>query len=94
MAGERVVYRLQYPIEFGSETITELSLRRVKGKDIRAVRNTASPASETLDLIGRLSGQPRPVIDELDAIDVEEVGKIVEGFTKSGPPTGDTPSQS
>lgn len=93
MATARVVYKLKYPVALGEETITEVALRRPKGKDLRAMRDGES-VGESLELIGRLCGQPKNVIDELDAIDIQGISEIVDGFAVSSPPTGDAPSQS
>jgi|SRR3990172_6053837 len=91
----RRLYTLRYPVEFGTETITELTLRRPKGKDMERLRDGATPSmADTLDLIGQLSGQPKAVVRELDADDVEEVAKIIQGFRGSGRPTGDEPAPS
>jgi hypothetical protein len=87
-----VVYKLEFPIEYGSETITHLTLRRPRGKDLRLIREGGM--AETLDLIARLAGQTKPVVDELDADDVEEVSKIIKGFTRSGQATGGEQPQS
>ncbi len=90
-----VVYVLTAPVQSGTETITELHIRRPKAKDVRAVRTgpQAQPFSETLDLIGRLACQPKHVVDDLDMEDVNAITEIIEGFSKSGPKTGDTASQ-
>jgi hypothetical protein len=90
----RVDYFLRFPVEFGSDTITKLSLRRIKGKDLRAISECKSEGERSLELIGKLSGQPRAVVDELDATDIGEVAKIIEGFTVSGQLTGGEPQPS
>lgn len=83
----RVKLELVEPIQFGSERITELEIRRPKGKDIRALKGDSS-MGDTLDLLGKLCGQPKAVIDELDVVDVQRAGEIVAGFYESGPKTG------
>ncbi len=88
-------YTLRYPVEFGTDTITEITLRRPKGKDMERLRDGAIPSmADTLDLIGQLSGQPKAVVREFDADDVEEVARIIQGFRGSGRPTGDEPAPS
>lgn len=75
MAEEKVIYpivvKLQHPIEYGSEMIYELKLRRAKGKEYRAFHGGDPSMDEMLDLLGKLSGQPPSVIDELDGDDIE-----------------------
>ena len=90
----RVTYALKYPVQFGTQEIAELSLRRPKGKDLRAFRDGDKTVSETLDLIGRLANQPKPVVDELDVVDIEALGAIINSFTESGRSTGAEPVQS
>lgn len=85
-----VTVKLKEPIAFGTETITELSIRKPKAKDFRGL--PMQPAfGDLLDLAGRLSGQPRPVIDDLGAEDVMEVLNVVGNFMPGGRGTGTTP---
>lgn len=81
--------KLREPIQFGSETITELTLRKPKAKDFRNM--PAEPnVGDLLNLAGRLSGQPPSVIDELGVDDMLEVLGIVEVFIAGGRATGIT----
>jgi hypothetical protein len=89
-----IEYVLKWPIEFGQETITVLTIRRLKGKDLRALRESGAEITNSLETIARLTAQPRAVIDEMDSEDFTEVGKIIEGFTKSGQATGEEPTPS
>lgn len=87
MVKPEIVIKLKLPIEYGSETIRELVLRRPKAKDFRSL--PMDPAiGDMLDLAGDLAGQPTSVIDELDVEDmmavVDELGK----FMPSGPEDG------
>ena len=86
-----VTVKLREPIPFGSETITELTLRKPKAKDFR--RMPMSPGiGDLLDLAGQLSAQPKAVIDELGPEDMQEVLERVGDFFPSGRGTGPTPS--
>lgn len=92
---DRTSYTLRTPIPFGSLTITELSLRRPMAKDMRSLpADGLRTVDDMLLLVGRLSGQPPVVIDELSLEDLAGVSAIVAGFTQSGPATGDEPSPS
>jgi hypothetical protein len=86
---EPVVVKLKEPIAFGSETITELRLRKPKAKDFRRMPMTPG-VGDLLDLAGQLSAQPKPVIDELGAEDLMEVLECVGGFFPGGLGTGPT----
>ena len=66
-----IVVTLQHPIHFGSELISELRLRRAKGKEYRMFHAGEPSISEMLDLLATLAGQPPSVIDELDGDDLE-----------------------
>lgn len=87
MAGE-VVIALGWPIENGSETISELNFRRPRAKDLRSF-GTEMGVPEILGLAGVLSAQPPSVIDKLDIDDVAQVVKAVEGFFEKFRPAGD-----
>jgi hypothetical protein len=92
---EPVAVRLRVPIQFGSETITELTIRPPTGKDFRKLlTQTGYELDTVLTLAGRLSGQPDAVIDRLGGDDLAEVFAIVSGFMPAGPATGSTPSRS
>lgn len=89
--GDPVVVVLKEPISFGSETITELSLRRPKAKDFR--RLPMEPGmGDLLDLAGALARQPKPVMDELGIEDMTSVLEVVGGFMPGGRGSGSTPS--
>ncbi len=84
---EAVVLRLKEPVQFGSEIVAELSLRRPKAKDFR--RLPMDPKfGDILDLAGQLAGQPKAVMDELGAEDLMEVMNLVGGFIPGGRGTG------
>lgn len=89
---ERKTVKLRAPIQFGSETITELTFRPVTGKDLRSLRMRDDyPMEFALALAGKLAGQPDAVIDMLAGQDLEEVVAIASGFMSSSPATGKTP---
>lgn len=74
-------HTLLVPVTFEGREHTSITLRRIKGKDIKAMRR--EPEEErTFFLIERLSGWPPEGVEELDAADLDEISKIVEGFTK------------
>lgn len=87
-----VIVLLKYPIEWGTETISEVKLRRPKGKDIKGM--TLSGSGVGLDELVRLSGKlgaiEPAVLDKMDAVDVMEVVGAVANFFDSGPEIGKT----
>lgn len=85
-----VTIRLKEPIAFGTQTIDELTLRKPKAKDFR--RMPMNPGvGDLLDLAGQLAGQPKAVIDELGAEDMQEVLERVGDFFPDSPGTGGKP---
>lgn len=92
---EPVTVKLKTPVEFGSQTVAELTFRRGKFVDLKGVN--AGPAASTEEIIlvaSRLSGQPVGVIERLDEDDVGEVFLVVMGFFARCLTTGKSPSAS
>lgn len=80
---------LKYPIQHGSETITELvAERRLKAKDFRGIKSTEIKFDDMLTLIGRLFAVPDSVVNELDACDMQKANELVSSFLESSPETG------
>ena len=82
--------QLEYPISFGSiGPITKIGLRRIKGKDLKRIKDINSVSlKEILLLAADLSGQVPEVFDEMDAADILSVSEVVGGFLESGRKTG------
>lgn len=78
---------LKKPIQSGSETISKLVFVEPKAKHMRSMPPNPT-VSDLLDLAGRLSGQPKHVIDELSIVDMNEVMAVISGFLDGSPQTG------
>lgn len=89
-----VVITLRKPITFGGRTVTQLTLRAPKGKDLRRIKDSTSSLEDALDMAGWLSGEIKEVIDELEGDDLKEVIKVVNGFFAKLQGTGATSSGS
>lgn len=63
-----------------TKTVTEITIRPPKGKDLRRVDRTKSPIAISLDMASTLSGEPSQIIDELEGADLREVLKVVDDF--------------
>lgn len=80
-----MTYTLKYPVTLKSgTTITEVTVRRVRGKDMRELdKHAQQPVALTLALIDRLCQFPdggdvfANFADELDAEDVQALGELV-----------------
>lgn len=80
-------FTLKHPIQFGSETVTELDLRAPKARDFRKMPMQPT-MGDIMDLIAALSGRPPSVVDEMHVEDLAEVANAVAGFFGTGPATG------
>lgn len=89
-------YTLKTPIEFGSQAITELNIRtRIVAGDMRGIpMRDPMFFDDMLKIIGRLTGQPDPVIHNMSIEDLEGVSEILAPFIGTGLPTGSGPSPS
>jgi len=74
-------YKLQFPVEYGDNLITELKIRRPQGKHLRGLKlNALDDVEVALDLLGSLSGQPPQAIDLLEAPDVMGALEVLGAF--------------
>ena len=86
-----VTVRLQYPVRVGERTVTEMSLRRPKGKDMIAMeQNAAGEMAQSIGLINRLLPDDMAVAEELDGVDIKRMSRVVAGFLQVSLPTGAT----
>ncbi len=81
--------KLSRPIEFGKETIEEITLRRGRVGDLKGVRLGTDIAADSLMLVAsRMSGQPLGVIERLDADDSGPIFEAVLDFFARSLSTG------
>ncbi len=85
------IVTLEYPIEYGSELLSELSFRRLKTKDLKGIKFNSIGFDDFQKLIERLSGNPPSVVEELDAVDLMKCIEVVSSFLPGGPGTGEKP---
>ncbi len=94
-----VTFTLKHPItttfrgpdgERQEQTI-ELTLRRLKGKDLRGAPD--NEADQALHFIAKSSGLTPMQVDELDLEDIAELGEVMAGFTPPGHRIGPTSSE-
>ncbi len=85
-----VTVDLEYPISDAGETVSQLTLRRVKGKEFRQINLTAlaEKGDALLAVIGQLAAIPPSSLDQLDGSDIVTLGEVVTGFFKHGRATG------
>lgn len=98
---EPIRYPLKHPVTITlrgpdgdrQETISELTLRRVKGKDMRALDGQGGEVAKTLALIAHISGHPLTIVDELDAEDIGGIGDLLQDFFPASLGTGPMSSE-
>lgn len=92
---EPLKLKLRTPVEFGKDTIEELTFRRGRMGDMKGVPIGDSISMDTIMLVAsRLSGQPTAVIERLDEADAGEVVGLAMGFIGRCLATGSGPSPS
>ena len=78
---------LAFPVtDTQGATVTEVRVRRAKGKDLRAL--TGQDMGQ-LWIISQLSGLPAPVIDAMDATDVATLAQVSQRFLQPSLEIGD-----
>ncbi len=93
-ASEPVVIKLRSPIKFGSRTIDEITVRPVKAKHMRSIKESDGPLAVTLSMASKLTGETREIIDELEGHDLRDVLQAVNGFFLAIQETGAKSSES
>lgn len=89
-----VKYTLAHPLEMRNasgavtETVSELQLHRLKGRDMRTLDNAKGPGSIMLALIAASARLPPSTVELLDGEDVTAASEIVSGFLGGSLPTG------
>lgn len=74
---------LAYPFVWEGKTISEITMRRAKTRDLRVVSGPDAPADrfdQGIAMIAVLSDLPVEAIDEMDAEDFVTVSELIAGF--------------
>jgi Phage tail assembly chaperone proteins, E, or 41 or 14 len=92
-------YQLKHPIvlrtkvQGGAEnetTLEEVSVRRLKAKDLRMLDTVQGRMAQSLAIIAALTGLTAKAVDELDGEDVEGLGEIIGDFFPGRQEAGET----
>lgn len=75
-----VKHTLVDPIMVDGQEVTELTFRRIKGKDLRDMERQPGNTEKSFFIIARLSGLPPEAVDEMDGEDIDACSEIIEGF--------------
>lgn len=79
--------KLKEPVQFGSDTISELILKKPKAKHFRNLPSQPD-VGDILDLASKLCDQPPSLIDELGVEDMAALLEVVHDFFPSSLGTG------
>ena len=85
---EPISITLRKPFSFGSRRIDTITIRPVKGKDMRKINRSEGDTATTLKMASQLTGEIAEVIDELQGEDLGEVIEAVNFFFESIQRTG------
>ena len=86
---QSVTVLLKHPIEVAGEPLTELVIRRPKGKDFRKLPpGVEEQPGLMLDWAATLASLPPSHMDEIDCEDVAEILEVVGDFFEGGQKTG------
>lgn len=92
-----ITYKLKWPVELlgtdGAvvERIEQLTLRRLRGRDMKALDAAKGNGSAMLALLAASAQLPPSTVEQMDAEDVTDAGGLVAGFLGGFLPTGATP---
>lgn len=72
----KLVYKLQFPIEWGDDVVEEIKLTRPKAKHIKHLSDR-SDLGAILRIVSKVSGRPQALIDELDGQDATALADLM-----------------
>lgn len=76
--------KLRQPINVGGDQVSEVTIRRPKVKDLRALDLARAPGASEMDqaiaMAATLGDLPLEAMDEMDAGDFAAISEIVAGF--------------
>lgn len=79
-----ITIELAVPVTVDGSVITELTIRRPKVRDLRALEEATEGRSSQLDqgavLVALLSGIPEEVVEDMDAADFARASEVIGGF--------------
>lgn len=72
---------LAYPVEHEGTTITEVTLRRAKTKDLRLIDAAGgNDLDQGVAMVAAISGLPVAAVDEMDAEDFATISEALADF--------------
>ncbi len=72
---------LQYPLEVEGQTVSHITLRRPKARDLKHMETAkGGEIAKSIGLIANLAELPPAAIDDLDASDFQALSELVASF--------------
>lgn len=69
-----VAFDLQFPVDFNGEVVKSVTLRRPKGREIRALNNgTGSQIDLSFQMMANLADREVELFDEMDGGDIKKI---------------------
>lgn len=73
-------FDLKFPVPFGGETVDKVTLRRPKGREIRAMNNgKGSQIDRSFEMMASLADREVELFDDMDAADLKRIDEWLEG---------------
>lgn len=72
-----ITVKLDEPIRFGAETISEITLKPPKAKHIKHINPKTATLGDLLQIASKVSGVSMAVLDEMSMSDTTKVGEAV-----------------
>ncbi len=89
-----LLYPVSYRLRQGSmdrqEVLSEITIRRPTGADLRDISKIKDSIEQGVRTFVLLSGQPAAIFDKLDLDDINLISGVIEGFLSRSPATGKT----
>jgi hypothetical protein len=85
MSESENVFTLDYPINFGGETISTVPLARLKAKDMKEAAKKGGGYAYSHFIISKSTGLTLLEIDELDAADYDALVEAITPFLSRTP---------
>lgn len=76
----RKTIMLEYPVEFAGETLTKVTMRRLKAKDFRAMDDIPEGNAAAIALTALICGVDEAFVDEMDIADYLKIQADVADF--------------
>ncbi len=74
-------FTLAEPFQHGGETITEVALRRPKGREVRKMQNATGGFGDiSFEMMAQLSERDEALFDEMDGADVIKIEAWIKGI--------------